>query len=54
MSSYLLRNGKSGNIDDPAALRAFYTILYYYGQTKTKTHREAWRRPPTQRSSTQG
>jgi hypothetical protein len=29
MISYLLANGKSGNIDDPWALRAFYTRLYY-------------------------
>jgi hypothetical protein len=33
MISYLLANGKCGNITDPWVLRIFYTRLYY---AKTK------------------
>jgi outer membrane receptor for ferric coprogen and ferric-rhodotorulic acid len=42
MISYLLSNGKSGDITDPWALRAFYTRLYY---AKTKDDTNTRRRP---------
>jgi hypothetical protein len=30
MISYLLANGKAGNLTDPRVLRIFYTRLYYH------------------------
>jgi hypothetical protein len=37
MISYLLSNGKCGNITDPWILRIFYTRLYY-AKTKDSTN----------------
>lgn len=42
--SFLLANGKSGDIIDPAALRIFYTRIYYADQKK---------QPPPRRTTTE-
>jgi hypothetical protein len=44
MISYLLANGKSGNITDPWALRTFYTRLYYANSINEENERRH-RRP---------
>jgi hypothetical protein len=46
MISYLLRNGRTGQITDPVALRTFYTRLSrieIYGQKQSSAPRLWWR-----------
>lgn len=38
--SFLLANGKSGDIIDPAALRTFYTRLFYAETISTQNTRK--------------
>jgi hypothetical protein len=40
MISYLLRNGRTGQITDPVALRTFYTRIY--GQKQQSSPSRLW------------
>jgi hypothetical protein len=40
MISYRLKNGKEGNLTDPAVLRVFYARLYFYENKHEKNSRQ--------------
>jgi hypothetical protein len=51
MISYRLKNGKEGNLTDPAILRVFYARLYFYDENKHEKNsrqRSSAPTPPSQ------
>jgi hypothetical protein len=54
MISYRLKNGKEGNLTDPAVLRVFYARIYFYENKHEKNSRQRSSTPNPRRSQARG